>query len=116
MKQILKLEDVNLSELNINIGNSSVFIELLDMYQGEEICTIKLQDIVKINYLNFMGEEDFLPAYIGKIEINFGYVARPELANYYVNDEDKELFVIAFEGSLDIEILCTKCEVIKRKI
>ena len=68
MKQLLKLEDINLSLLEFSLNGNTVSVELLNMHDGEVVAELYFNGIIKMNYQG-MDDSEILPAYIGEIEV-----------------------------------------------
>ncbi|WP_392564733.1 hypothetical protein RHO13_04810 [Orbus wheelerorum] len=67
---ILELKDVNLSQFFIELDKNKITIEVLNMTNGDEVCTIMIENIMTLKYENNIDEDEILPAYLGELKIS----------------------------------------------
>ena len=91
----LKLVDVNLSFFSVKLDKNEAIIEILNMDNGEEVCTININNIITLQYQNNIDEDDILPAYIGELEI--------------LKNLDNEVFYLKMQGWVDLSLVCVNC-------
>lgn len=95
--QCLKLVDVNLSMFSVNLDKNEVIIEILNMDNGSEVCTININNIITLKYQNNIDEEDILPAYIGEIKIS--------------KNLDNGIYYLKMQGWVDLSLVSTNCSI-----
>ena len=93
----LKLVDVNLSFFSIKLDKNEAIIEILNMDNGEEVCTININNIITLQYQNNIDEEDILPAYIGELEI--------------LKNSDDNVYYLKMQGWVDLSLVCVNCSI-----
>ncbi|QYN47084.1 hypothetical protein [Gilliamella sp. ESL0405] len=93
----LKLVDVNLSMFSINLDKNEVIIEILNMDNGSEVCTININNIITLQYQNNIDEKDILPAYIGELEIS--------------KNLDNRLYYLKMQGWVDLSLVSANCSI-----
>ena len=93
----LKLVDVNLSLFSIDSKKKKVFIEILNMDNGSEVCTINITNIMELQYKNNIDEKDILPAFIGELEIS--------------KSLNNEIYYLKMQGWVDVFLVCANCTI-----
>ena len=93
----LKLVDVNLSFFSVKLDKNEANIEILNMDNGDKVCTININNIITLQYQNNIGEEDILPAYIGELEI--------------LKNLDNQVFYLKMQGWVDLSLVCVNCSI-----
>ena len=93
----LKLVDVNLSLFYIDLEKNKVFIEILNMDNGSEVCTINANNIKELQYKNNIDEKDILPAFIGELEIS--------------KSLNNEIYYLKMQGWVDVFLVCANCTI-----
>lgn len=93
----LKLVDVNLSFFSVKLDKNEANIEILNMDNGDKVCTININNIITLQYQNNIDEEDILPAYIGELEI--------------LKNSDDNVYYLKIQGWLDLSLVCVNCSI-----
>ncbi|OCG19667.1 MULTISPECIES: hypothetical protein [unclassified Gilliamella] len=91
----LKLVDVNLSRFDLDLNQNLIILEILNMNDGGEICTIKINTIIDLKYENNIDEDDILPVYIGELEIS--------------KNIDTAYYHLKMQGGIDLSITSLHC-------
>lgn len=93
----LKLMNVNLSLFYIDLEKNKVFIEILNMDNGSEVCIINATNIMELQYKNNIDEKDILPAFIGELAIS--------------KNLDNEVYYLKMQGWVDVFLVCANCTI-----
>ena len=93
----LKLVDVNLSFFSVKLDKNEANIEILNMDNGDKVCTININNIITLQYQNNIDEEDILPAYIGELEI--------------LKNSDDNVYYLKMQGWVDLSLVCVNCSI-----
>ncbi|NUF26955.1 hypothetical protein GA0061081_10248 [Gilliamella bombicola] len=94
---ILKLIDINLSLFSLELDKNFIIMEILNMDNGDEVCTILINNIIDLKYKNNIDEHNILPAYIGELEIS----KNPETGYYYLK----------MQGWIDMTLTSSICSI-----